>query len=243
MTIQRKVIPLSRARKPRGADLSPRFHSVHQGRGRRSARRSHYPRCRDVSRPRAEVQAGGVLEVVRSSKDGNERNDRVFVVPDRSALRGRPAGHLAPARASDRGAGEVLRGNRCAGYEEAEVSGLARPRQGRQGDKEGCRLGEPRPPRFGQLGSTGARLRIRSIIAVAPPLPCIRDATTRAHTLREHSTRSITECRAPYAGPNAARTYRTAGHARPRPHDGGGVRRRLCRSSLHAYPADFSSSA
>ena len=30
----------------------------------------------------------GVLEVVQSSKDGNERNDRVFVVPDRSPFEG-----------------------------------------------------------------------------------------------------------------------------------------------------------
>ena len=30
----------------------------------------------------------GVLEVVQSSKDGSERNDRVFVVPDRSPFEG-----------------------------------------------------------------------------------------------------------------------------------------------------------
>jgi inorganic pyrophosphatase len=30
----------------------------------------------------------GALEVVQSSKDGSERNDRVFVVPDRSPFEG-----------------------------------------------------------------------------------------------------------------------------------------------------------
>ena len=45
----------------------------------------------------------GVLEVLQSSKGKKERNDRVFVVPDRSPFRGRSAGHPAAAIAGDKG--------------------------------------------------------------------------------------------------------------------------------------------
>src|SRR5262249_36902564 len=51
-----------------------------------------------------------------------------------------PAGHTAPATEGDRGAGEILRGNRRAGIKEAGVPGLARSCQGHQDDKEGCAL-------------------------------------------------------------------------------------------------------
>jgi Inorganic pyrophosphatase len=82
----------------------------------------------------------GVLEVVQSSKDGNERNDRVFVVPDRSPFEA-TCRTFGACWHGNRGAGEVLRGDQWAGIEEAEVSGLARPRQGHQDHKEGCGLG------------------------------------------------------------------------------------------------------
>lgn len=53
-----------------------------------------------------------------------------------------------------------------------------------------------------------------------------------ARTLRPHSTGSITECPAPYAGPNAARTYCMPSLARPRPQGTG----------MAAYPMIFTNS-
>src|ERR1700730_576560 len=77
-----------------------------------------------------------------SDLDGQEGAQRSCVCCAGSlALRRRLAGHTAPAIEGDRGAGEILRGNRCAGIKETGVPGLARSCQGPQDNKEGCALG------------------------------------------------------------------------------------------------------
>src|SRR3979490_3393697 len=76
----------------------------------------------------------GVLEVVQSSKGKEERNDRVFVVPDRSPFEGDLAGHPAVATAGHRGAREILRGDERPRIKDIEVPGMARagPRPSRR---------------------------------------------------------------------------------------------------------------
>ena len=69
----------------------------------------------------------GVLEVEQSSKGKRERNDRVFVLPDRSPFEG----DLQDV---------ILRGNKRARSEDAEVSGMARPGEGHQDHQDGVNL-------------------------------------------------------------------------------------------------------
>src|SRR4029434_3311245 len=69
--------------------------------------------------------------------EGQEGAQRSCVCRARSfALRRRPARHPASAGKGDRGTREILRSNRCSGIKEITVSGLARPGQGHQNDKE-----------------------------------------------------------------------------------------------------------
>ena len=90
----------------------------------------------------------GLLEVVQSSKGKQERNDRVFVVPDRSPLRGRSTGHSTASAKSNQGAGEILRSNQRARAENAEIPRMARPGQGHQDDQETIALNPTQPEDF-----------------------------------------------------------------------------------------------
>src|SRR5512132_2159824 len=101
--------------------------------------------------PSTKAQDGDPLDVliIRGTRsrpiiEGQEGAQRSCVCRARSfALRRRPAGHTAAAGESDRGAGEILRGDQRARIEEIAVSGLARTGQGHQNDKESRSLGRP----------------------------------------------------------------------------------------------------
>jgi hypothetical protein len=82
----------------------------------------------------------GVLEIEQSSK-GKRGTERPRVRGTRSlAVRGRPAGHPAIARAGDQGAGGILRGDKCARNKDTEVPGMARPGEGHQDHQEDVTL-------------------------------------------------------------------------------------------------------
>jgi Inorganic pyrophosphatase len=83
----------------------------------------------------------GVLEIVQSSKGKQERNDRVFVVPDRSPFEGDlqdVRDHREPSKSW-----KILRGDGRTGIEETEIRRVARSRAGHQDDKEGRGVGPP----------------------------------------------------------------------------------------------------
>jgi Inorganic pyrophosphatase len=114
----------------------------------------------------------GVLEVVQSSKGKQERNDRVFVVPDRS-LRGRSAGHSTAAAKGNQGTGEILRSNRRARTEDTEIPGMARPGQGHQDDQEVVALNRQacrkrQGPAFPGQASRAIAIAARRSTLVAP---------------------------------------------------------------------------
>jgi inorganic pyrophosphatase len=83
----------------------------------------------------------GVLEAVQTSKGKKERNDRVFVVPDRSPFEGDLQDiRRLPSRAIEE-LEKFFEATDALESKKSGVPGVARSRQGHQDDKEACALG------------------------------------------------------------------------------------------------------